>query len=297
MRNLDKRISNTYYTPNADSITQYLSDISKYNVLSDSEIKMLISESRKGNKTASDKIINSNQRFVFSLAKRFCNGDHELLSDLINEANIGLIMSIDKFDPNNDNKFLTYSVYWMQRQIFLYLTFTKPIVKVSNRAKTMKVPEIKDRFLKLNGRMPTTLEIIDELSDKYGIELPNESDVYQLTSTSIDSQMITENSDDFSSFLYDANEQGSGVDIVSHNLYSEHIENDYLKSIISNSIGVLTSKERMVVELLYGINDYREYAIQEVADKMGMSKEGVRVMNKRAINKLRNEISLKFETV
>jgi RNA polymerase sigma factor (sigma-70 family) len=299
MRNLDKRTSNTYYTPNSGSLGRYLTDISKYKILSDKDTKKLLQKARKGDSVATTEIVNCNQRFVFSLAKRFSKGNTELLSDLINEANIGLINSIKRFDPKNDNTFLTYAVWWMQRQIFLYLTFVDPMIKVSNKSKTTRVAEIKNRFLMLNGRNPTSEEIITELQDNYGIEIVNETDIYQVSKMSMDSSTVTENFDDFSSFIFINEEDNNytNINIASHNNYNSNVENDYSKTLISSSMGVLSEKEKKVIELLYGIGDYREYEIQEVAEKMGMSKEGIRLINKRALEKLKEEIIVKQEIV
>lgn len=298
MKPIEKLIHNTYYTPKTETVSYYLADISKYKLISDDEIKKLIIKAKKGDKKSFNNIINSNQRFVFTLAKRFCNSDDNLLLDLINEANIGLMMSIDRFDINSDNKFLTYAIYWMQRQIFLYLSFTNPMIKVTNKVKTGKVSEIRNKFMMLNGRHPTEDEILDELSSKYGIIINNESDVYTVSTMSINNPMITENYDDFSSFYSDTkNQKNPDIDVSSNNSYDENTEYDYSKTLISNSIGVLTEKERKVVELLYGINYYREYEIQEVAEKLNMSKEGIRVINKRALDKLKNEITIKMGVV
>ena len=297
MRNLDKRTSNTYYTPNSGSLGRYLTDISKYKILSDKDTKKLLQKARRGDLLAKSEIVNCNQRFVFSLAKRFSNGNTELLSDLINEANIGLINSITRFDPKNDNTFLTYAVYWMQRQIFLYLTFVDPMIKVSNKSKTTRVSEIKNRFLMLNGRNPTSEEILSELQENYGIEIVNKTDIYQVSKMSMDSPTITENYDDFSSFIFGSQTDIDSSPVTSHNNYEINVNDDYSKILISSSMGILTDKEKKVIELLYGIGDYREYEIQEVAEKMGMSKEGVRLINKRALEKLKEEIIVKQEIV
>lgn len=293
MRNLDKRVCSTYYTPTNGSLGQYLDDISKYKVLSDADIKILLVKAKKGDKKSMDKIVNSNQRFLFSLAKRFSGGNNELLSDLINEANIGLINAINYFDIKNENTFLTYAVYWMQRQIFLYLTFTDPMIKISNKSKTTKVSEIKNKFLLVNGRYPTSDEILDELQNSYGIKLNNRSDIYQISTTSIDAPSITENYDDFSSYASSNETENEIYSVVSNNEYEKNTEKDYSKTLISNSIGVLSDKERKVVEMLYGIDSYREYEIQEVAEKLGITKEGVRLINKRALEKLKDEIIVK----
>lgn len=83
MRNLEKRVFNTYYTSTDGSLGYYLNEISKYKILPDYETKKEILKAQKGDKRASDKVVNSNQRFIFSIAKRFCNGDKDLLKDLI----------------------------------------------------------------------------------------------------------------------------------------------------------------------------------------------------------------------
>lgn len=291
MKNLQKRISNTYFTSHHGSLGCYLTDISKYKILSDVETKKLLIKAKGGDVKASAELVKCNQRFVFSLAKRFSNGDDNLLSDLINEANIGLINSIKFFDTKKENKFLTYAVYWMQRQIFLYLTFVNPMIKVSNKAKTAKVSEINNKFMMLNGRNATSEEILDELETKYGINILNEMELYPMSKTSIDNPNITENYDDFSSFL-SANQvdNNEGFSVVTQNEYDDEIEHGYKKALISNSIGALTLKEKRVIELLYGIDNYREYEIQEIAEKLGMSKEGVRLINKRALEKLKEEM-------
>lgn len=290
MRNLNKRVCNTYYTSSTGTLGSYLSDIAKYKLLSNDELKNEIIKAQNGDDSAIAKIVNSNQRFVFALAKRFSNGNNDLLSDLVNEANIGLISSIKHFDLKKNIMFLTYSVYWMQKQIFLYLTFINPMIKVSNKAKTTKVSEIRNRFFLMNGRNPTSEEILNELQEKYGIDISNELDLFQMSTVSIDSPNITENYDDFSSYFSASPEGASEANITSRNNYEEDIENTYSKILISKSIGVLSDRERNVVELLYGINDYREYEIQEVAQKLGITNEAVRLIKKRALKKMEEKI-------
>jgi len=299
MRNLDKRIKHVYFTPKADTISYYLTDISKYKVKSDSDIRVLLEKYKRGDKKAFDEVINSNQRFIFSLAKKFSGGDIELLSDLINEANVGLIKAIPKFDLYGETKFLSYAVYWMQREILQYLNFVNPMIKISNKGKTNRVPDIKSKFYLKNGRNPEPHEILDELKEIYGVDITNEKDVYQLNTISITNPIISDNYDDFSSFFcaFGIESQDENSKIVSYNNYDDNSDDDYSKVLIAKSFEILTAKERNVIELLYGIGDYREYEISEVAFKMGISKEGVRLINKRALEKLKSEIMVKQLTV
>lgn len=297
MRVLEKRICNTYYTTNEGSIGRYLNDISKYKILSDAEIKDEIKKAKKGNQESVDKIVSSNQRFVFSLAKRFSKGSDSLLCDLINEANIGLIKSIQYFDTKKEETFLTYSVYWMLKHIHLYMNYIDPMIKVSNKSKTSKVSTIINKFFLINGRNPTSEEIITELKEKYGIRINEESDLFQLNKISIDTQSITEKYDDFSSFYLENEKIPSDSEICSNNGYEDIIERDYSKTIIEKSMMILTERERNIVELLYGIKDYREHKVQEIADQLGITNEAVRQINKRALDKLKEDITEKKFTI
>ena len=293
MRTLDKRVFSTYYTPKNGTLGTYLNDIAKYKIMSDSETKIEIRKAKKGDEKAMANIVNCNQRFVFSLAKRFSKNNNDLLSDLINEANIGLIKSIKYFDEKEEKTFLTYAVYWMQKHIFLYLTFIDPMIKVSNKTKTSKVSGIRNKFYLLNGRNPTSEEIIEELSEKYNINIVDEGDLLPFSTTSIDNPSITENYDDFSSY-YSVNESlNEDVDVISRNECELSSEKDYSKALIKNSMMTLSNREREVVDLLYGINEYKECKIPEVATKLGLTSEAVRQINKRALIKLKEEITEK----
>lgn len=281
----------SYYTNRVGSTTQYLQEISKYEILSDEQIKEELLKAQKGDKKAISNIVNSNQRFVFSVAKRFSGGNNDLICDLISEGNIGLIKAIEYFKIYKDNYFLTYAVYWIQRQMFLYLTFVSPLIKVSNKAKTTKVEEIKNRYIVTECRMPTSEEIIKDLKDLYDIDIVNQKDIYDVITTSIDSDFIKDNSEDFSNFY--ALDNNCDQDKISHkNDYENTTQLEYEKTLISKSLGVLSDKERKVVELLYGINSYREHEMQEIADIIGITYEGVRLTNKRALKKLKNEIEI-----
>lgn len=297
MRGLNKHSSNIYYTTSTGSLGIYLNDISRYKLLSDEDFNAEILKAKNGDPKAIDKIVNANQRFVFSLAKKFSNGNDDLLLDLINEANMGLITSIKRFDPKKDIKFLTYSVYWMQRQIILYLTFTDPIIKVSNKAKTTKVSQIKNKFFLINGRIPTSEEILMELKEKHNIQISNESDIFQMSKISVDGPNITENYGDISSYFLGNLNNSLDTDITSTNNYEKEIDENYSKTLISKSIGILNDRERSVVELLYGINDYRQYKIQEVAQKLGITNEAVRLIEKRALKKMEKKINLECSFV
>lgn len=298
MRNLQKSSNYSYFTPRTDTLQYYINDISKFKPLNPKECKDMLKKAKKGDRDAINTLVKTNQRFVLALSKKFSSGNHRLLLDLINEANIGLLKSIEKFDFKKDNVFLTYSVYWMQREIFSYLTFTEPMVKITNKSKTTKVNDIKNKFFLEHGRNPTTEEILTELQTNYGIDINNESDIHQLSTVSMDLASLIDGFDDYSNlYAVSHNQDNEESELIARNQFEKDIENDYDKKLISNSMGTLTEKERKVVELLYGFNQYRSFEVQEVAQQVGVSNEGVRQIEKRALNKIKEEILIKKETI
>lgn len=298
MKNLQKTSNYNYYTARTGTLQYYINDIAKYKILSPKESKDAVKKAKKGDQKAIASLVNSNQRFVLALSKRFSSGNNTLLLDLINEANIGLIKSIETFDINKENVFLTYAVYWMQRQIFSYITFTEPLVKITNKNKTTRVGDIKNKFFLENGRMPTSEEIINELYNNYGINITNDSHINELTTFSMDSSLNLDGFEDYSNYYANSNQTSDDENnIISKNTFETEIENDYKKQLISNSIGILTEKEKKVIELLYGFNQYRSYETKEVAEQVGVSPEGVRQIEKRALAKIKNEIQLKKQNV
>ena len=101
-------------------MTAYYKDVDRYPLLSPSEERQLVLRSARGDRRATDKLVQSNLRFVIHVARGFQS--HGLpLADLINEGNLGLITAARKFDPAKEVRFITYAVWWIRQNIKLSL--------------------------------------------------------------------------------------------------------------------------------------------------------------------------------
>lgn len=98
------------------TVLTYYEELSKYKPLSRSSEKRLIKLAKRGNDDAKRKVIESNLKFVFDVAKRY-TGRGVPISDLISEGNIGLVKAIEKFDETKDVKFISYAVWWIRHSI------------------------------------------------------------------------------------------------------------------------------------------------------------------------------------
>src|SRR5882672_403814 len=110
------KITKSITTRESPSLEKYLQEISKVELLSTDEEVRLAKLIKKGDKTALDRLVKANLRFVVSVAKQF-QGQGLSLADLINEGNIGLIQSVQRYDDTRGFKFISFAVWWIRQGI------------------------------------------------------------------------------------------------------------------------------------------------------------------------------------
>ncbi len=259
----------------------FLKDISKYQIISSEDEVNLFNRYKKGDELAFSKIIESNLRFVVFIAKSICK-NKEILLDVINQGNIGLIIAIDKFDVTKGVKFITFAVHYIQREIINYIALTEPLVRQTNINKTFHVQsKIENKFYIEEGRYPTEDEVMDIINEKYGYDIKQKSDLYNLNITSLDNSFLS-NSDEVN--------DDKMINIISSdtiNSYEDTIENEYTKNYIRKITNKLSKRDKLIIELIYGINNERSHEFKEVADILNLTYERVRQIHNSTIKILR----------
>jgi len=122
------RINNNVTDRSVGTIKQYLTDIARYNVLTNSEEEMYTLKAANGDKSAKDELVRRNLRFVITVAKQYEMNGVEL-DDLINEGNIGLVMAAESYNPTTGFKFITYAVFWIKKLILEYLAKNGKLIR------------------------------------------------------------------------------------------------------------------------------------------------------------------------
>lgn len=257
-----------------DSIKMYFKEISKYPLLSTLETEEFIVRAKSGDKVARDKLINSNLRLVVSIAKKYANKGVPLL-DLIQEGNIGLINTIDKFDLNMGCRFSTYATWWIRQAV------SRASYELS---RNIKVPiHLQENVLKFN-RVSEKLSIklsrrpkIEEIAEDMGISV---------------SKAILLNSlkDDAISLNSMVSDERDGVELLEFvssdsDIYDESENNNMIADtdeLFNNTL--LTDKERKILLLRFGFLD-RIYTLEEIGKEWGYTKERVRQIESKAISK------------
>ena len=147
-------IKKIIFTDRSDSLLNaYLRDISRYKILEYSEVNELIKKAQNGDKEAREKVINSNLRFVVTVAKQFQNRGLPLM-DLISSGNEGLMKAVDKFDTERGVTFLSYAIWWIRQSIYnsIYWQAKEIRLPMSQQLLVNTITDCIDKFLKEHHR-------------------------------------------------------------------------------------------------------------------------------------------------
>lgn len=279
---IDCKSTNFRYVERRPNVKAYIKDILEYNVLSvERQLELLEqtkSSDEKVRQSAIDELVETNQRFVFSVAKKYANSEN--LLDLVNEGNIGLITAIKRFNPNNGNRFLTYAIWWIRRYISNYLLTDKSFVKCNNLNKFSRIiPKIKIELLNKYGREPSFDEVNDVMQKRYGCKMIDSVDFNGTRKYEIDDH-YEELEDDHVRTELQFNRRTATDNVT------EDIDKNYIKEFANFLISKLTETEKEVVTKRFGIG-CQEMTVASIANDLNVTGATVRNILKKASNKLK----------
>lgn len=265
-------------------LLRYYDDIKKYKILTQEEeielFKIIKNGSKIQQEKAKAKIIESNQRFVVSVAKNFATNNN--LLDLINEGNIGLIEAIDTFSIDKQIRFTSWAVWYIRRAINIYCINNLNIVKKNNLSKTYHVvAQATNFFTQTEHRLPTSEELLNLLKTKYNVDIKDSHDITQTQIIHIDEEFQNDDDDSYNPNINEFNLYSSNM-----NSYETQINNDFNHNMIKSLLSILSEREQEIIKMIFGIDYDRAYEIQEVAKKMNLTNERVRQLKCSIIEKL-----------
>lgn len=258
------------------SMNKYLSEVSKYDLLTKDEEVELFNKLASGDEHARDTIIKSNLRFVVSCAKFYMHRGIPY-EDLVNDGNIGLAIAVDKFDVTRGFKFISYAVWWIQQSIMKSIRDNGKHIRIpQNRyGDIIKIEDTKREFAQNYDREPT----IDEIADI--LEMDKDRIQSTLDGFSIIGSLDARNPET----------DTAKSDIVPSDSYSSHLKNEtraHNAYFINAMVGKLPNfEDRYMIERTYGLNGQRAMSDFEICKTLEISKDSLRQKRVKILRRLR----------
>ncbi len=270
-----------------DPIQIYLKEIGRSSFLSAKEEKELAKRIEHGEEDAKDKLALANLRLVVSIAKKYVGRSPNLtMLDLIQEGNLGLFKAVKKFDWRKGYKFSTYATWWIRQSITRALadqarTIRIPVHMIETISKYTKV---RRSLLQELGREP----LAEEIGAEMGLDVEKVHHIRKIAQKAVSLETpIGEDKDKQDSVLAEFIKDDKSI--APNTEAARRLLKDRLKEISSE----LTGRELKILGMRFGLEDGVMHTLEETGDEFGVTRERIRQIQAKALEKLRRHNDLK----
>ncbi len=268
-----------------DPVQMYLKEIGKISFVTADEEKELARRIEQGDQEAKKKLARANLRLVVSIAKKYVGRSPNLtLLDLIQEGNLGLFRAVEKFDWRRGYKFSTYATWWIRQAITRAL---------ADQARTIRIPvhmietiskytQVRRRLLQDLGREPLPEEVAAEM----GLEVGKVHQIQKISQETVSLETpVGEDEEDsvLAEFVEDEKVTPPSTD-AARNLLRERF-----REILVD----LSPREQKILAMRFGLDDGITHTLEEVGNEFGVTRERIRQIEAKALEKIREHRNLK----
>ncbi len=265
-----------------DHVRMYLKEIGKVPLLSSEEElslarDMVEGETEEIRENAKQKLVEANLRLVVSIAKRYV-GRGMFFLDLIQEGNLGLMKSVEKFDYTKGYKFSTYATWWIRQGI------TRAI---ADQARTIRIPvhmvETINKVLRVSRQLLQELgheATPEEIAEVMNIPVEKVRETMKIAQepVSLETPIGEEEDSHLGDFIPD-DDAPAPAEAASYAMLREHLD---------EVLHTLTPREMQVLKLRFGFDDGRSRTLEEVGKEFNITRERIRQIEAKALRKLRH---------
>jgi len=261
----------------SQSLDKYLQEIGKVELITADMEVILAKQIRAGDTVALEKLTKANLRFVVSVAKQYQNNGLTL-GDLINEGNLGLIKAAMRFDETRGFKFISYAVWWIRQSILQALAEQARVVRLPlNRVGSLnKISRTFSQLEQKYQREPSPEEVAEVME----VSLEEVENTMRIAGrhVSVDAPLLQ-------------GEDNTLLDVLvgSNNITPDSfLMQDSLKQEIARALSTLTDRECEVISDYFGLQGKDPMTLEEIGDKLHLTRERVRQIKEKATRRLRS---------
>lgn len=268
-----------------DAVQNYLREIGKVPLLTSAQERELAKRVMEGDKEAKKQLIQSNLRLVVAIAKKYINRSRNLtLLDLIQEGNIGLARAVEKFDYRKGFKFSTYAVWWIRQAITRALADQTRIIRIPvHMIETLsKYSQVRRNLAQTLGREPLPEEIANEMN----LDVEKVHQLMKIAQDTVSLETPVGDSDGESllgEFISD------DKTLSPSQAATQELIKEQLKEILVD----LSDREQKILSMRFGLNDGVTHTLEEVGKEFHVTRERIRQIESKALEKLRNHQAIK----
>ena len=268
---------------NTEEMGAYLKKVNSYKSLDSAEEKEIARKAKNGDKEAKKILVQSNLKLVLTIARKAIHVSKLPMVDLIQEGNLGLMIAVEKFNPDLGYRFSTYASWWIKQAMFK---------AISEQSHCMKIPvyiqETLSKFSKVKAEMERAYNCQvtnKDVAQKMNLE-PEKVDTYlsaYTTTVSIEGSFDAKNASEL-----------NVADVLEDETTSVEasIQYEELKKEIANVVSTLKEREQSVIKMRFGLENFARTTLEDIGKMFGVTKECIRQTEMRALNKLRGCSSL-----
>ena len=270
------------------NLAYYLQEIKKFPILSADEEFMLAKRFKEhGDSKAAHKLVTSHLRLVAKIAMGY-RGYGLPVTDLISEGNVGIMQAVKKFDPDKGFRLATYAMWWIRAQIQEYVLHSWSLVKIGTTAAQKKLffnlRKLKNQLNSINdGNLsPENVREIAQRLDVKEVEVKDMENRLFANDKSLNMSLNDENNSEWQDILIDEKE-------TQDKIYEKEDEYKHRKELFTKALDVLNIREKEILKLRRMIEKPKK--LEELSKKYNISRERVRQIEEKAIEKIQKQIS------
>jgi len=272
----------TLHNLKMEALKNYLQEVRTIPLLTSQEEITLSNRVKKGDEQARKNMIRANLRLVINIAKRYMNLGIPFL-DLIEEGNLGLMKAVEKFNPKKGYRFSTYAAWWIKQGITRSIGEQGKMIRIPvyMNERITKWKKVREQLMQKLHRAPTDEEIAKKMKLSR-VSMQQIVSWMSTTTSSLEAPVSDDSDSEVGDLVQDQTTASPDTEI-------EHLLD---KERVSNLLGIMSERERDVLDMRFGLAHGKPNTLAVVAKKMHISRERVRQIEEEALRKLRRFVEL-----